>query len=196
MAVTAAREGQFFIIGALLIAAVIVGIVLLESSGLQPPATQTPRQLFDRALHEFPTATNTITAEEDTVGGMERRMTSYLAFQHYLFASHGLQARSHTVIGLPQDTDITFLLFNHRRVRMNNVSLRVNGTEQTLGTLPSGETAQFSFTGVPVALDVRLSFTADRAFNQSYSTSRFRRSALYTLHLVGTQQTWQDTRVY
>lgn len=190
------RRGQFFIIGVLLIASIITGYIVLDVGGIDTPQTQAPRQLFDRAMNEFPATVNQVTAADSSPESMQRRATSFLDFQQYTFASHGITTRSHAFIGVPTENDITFLLANFHGDAMNDVRVTVDGTTQTRSTILHGETAAFTFTGVPKQMEVRAAFDVGRSFNQSYTASRARRSALYHLRLIGEDQSWQGTRIY
>lgn len=194
--VLTAKKGQFFIIGTLLIASIITGYVVLDIGSFQAPQTQTPRHLFDRSMQEFPAAVNHLSGESVSPTHAQRRITSYLAFQQYTFASHGLSSRSHAITAVPQDENITILISNFHNRELNDIRVTVDGTTQTRNTLPHGETAPFTFSSTPRSMDVRTSFRADRLYNQSFSTSRDRRSALYHLRVEGREQAWQDTRTY
>lgn len=196
MAVNGIRKGQFFIIGALLIAALIAGFVLLDIGGLDAPTTQTPKHLFDRSMNEFPVAVNTITADGEPVENMERRIISYLEYQQYLLNSHALQTQSHALISIPENGNVTFVFANFHGTDADDIALTVDGSKQTIDQVPDGQVATFSFDNLPSGFDVRLAFTVEKTFNTTFTTSRHRRSALYRLTVEGESQTWQDTRVY
>lgn len=190
------RRGQFFVIGALLIASLITGYVVLDVGGIQPPQTQTPRQLFDRATTEFPEAINHITGTDPSAEAMQRRLTSYLAFQQDRFAAHGLQTQAHALIGVPAGVNFTVAFANFRGQNATNVQITVDGTTKTVGTVVDGSTALATFADVPDSTSIHVSFQTGQAVTQQYRASTNRRSALLYLRVQGQDQTWVDTRTY
>ncbi len=194
--VLTARRGQFFIIGTLLIAALITGYVILDVGGLTPPQTQTPQQLFDHALNEFPAAVNYMSGEDPSTALLQQRLTEHLAFQQYLFAAHGTTAQIHALVTIPDGDNVTLVLANFHGQDATDVRVTVDGTTETVATLPDETIQRFTFTDVPRSLDVRAAFEVGRSFNQSLRTSRDRQGALFHLRVQGQNQVWSDTRRY
>jgi hypothetical protein len=191
-----ARRGQFFVIGALLIAALITGYVVLDVGGIQTPQTQTPRQLFDRTMTEFPAAVNHITAAGPLAEAMQRRLTSYLAFQDNRFAGKGLTAQMHAAVGVPSDDNVTVVVANFRGRNATGVNVTVDGTTQTAGTVTDGSSARLTFTGVSSSAEGRIVLQGGETFNQSFPVSTGRQTALLHLKIAGESQNWVDTRTY
>lgn len=197
MAVTR-RSGQFFIIGALLIASMIAAVAMTGSSGVFGPDTDTPRQLFDQALDEFPRAVNTITAENTSTQHMQRELATYLGFQQRAFAEHGLQSRTHALVIIPRDGGTVDVVFaNFRQAPADDVAVTVNGVERSLGTVAAQETRTATVPGVAGdRFPVQLQFTADRRINRTMIGYTTRRAGLYGGTVRGERQTWRNHRTY
>lgn len=192
------RRGQFFVIGALLLVALLAGLVLFDVGGLFAPQTEEPKQLFDRSLDEFPRMINTVTAEDASADLMERRLASYMAFQEETFAAHGLQSTAHALVGVPHPVqdDVAFVLTNTRGDALEDVTVTVDGETQRSDQVEDGGTAQFAFNDLPSVFDVQLTFTGEHTFNETYTAHRDQYTALYHLRIDGEQQRWQTTRTY
>jgi uncharacterized membrane-anchored protein YhcB (DUF1043 family) len=190
------RHGQFFIIGALLIAALITGYVVLDVGSLQTPQTQTPRQLFDHTLSEFPAAINQITAADRGAELLQQRLTAYLAFQRHLSASHGTSTQMHALATVPEADNVTVVVANFHGQDAADIRVTVDGTTETTSTLADASAQLFTFDNVPRSMDVRLAFNAGQSFNQSFQASSNRRTALFHVRTQGQNQVWTDTRIY
>jgi len=195
MAVTR-RTGQFFLIGVLIIITMIVGTVLFDMASVTAPETQTPRQLFDRAMAEFPAMVNTVIAEQATANHLQQRLASYLSFQQYLFTSHGMTSRSHALVSIPDGDNATVAVANFRQQQMDGTTLVVGGTSTDLGTVAPGHVELVTVTDVSDRMPVTFWFTTDATVNQSTTMSNDRVDALYTLRVIAESQIWQDTRTY
>lgn len=192
----AVRQGQYFVIGALLIATFITGIVLVDFGSVHTPATQTPKQLFDRGMDEFPRAVNLALMENASDVHLQQRLTTYLLFQQDTLQVHGLSSDAHTVLTTPDDGDVSVLVGNMRQAAMDNVTVVLDGETQQVDTIPSGETRLLTFTGVSDTFDVEASFTADKEFSHVFTAHRGQTGGVYHLRVSGEHQTWQNTAVY
>ncbi|MFB6265932.1 MAG: hypothetical protein ABEI07_02500, partial [Candidatus Nanohaloarchaea archaeon] len=118
------RRGQLFLIGAILFAILITGIVLLNQGALFVfTGPDTPKEVFDRAVEEYPVALNTVIRSSSAPGDVKRRIATYLGFQIYAARGHAIEARQHTVVLLPNSTGLTGIVGNFRGTTLENVSL-------------------------------------------------------------------------
>lgn len=196
MAVTT-RRGQLFVVGAILFGAIIIGTILLtQGGGVKPAGPEAPRFFFQWGLDEYPQAVNLAVAENRSARHIRHRTMSFLAFQEYVIERHGTTATAHTLLLVPNGTDVTAVVGNVRGTAMDDVRVTVDGTEKTITTLPDGESRRLAFTGTPDTFNASIAFTAESAFDHDISASRHRVTALYTLTVETADQTWTDTRVY
>lgn len=191
------RSGQFFLIGALILASMLAGFILFQQGGdVIAPAIQPAKGLFDKAFDEFPVVVNTAVATNRSIDSVERHLQSYMAFQSRTYDTHALQNRHHALVGIPNGTGVTVVLANFRGTAMSDVAVTVAGTTRTIGTLPAGETAQAGFTGAPQRFSVTLAFEADISVERTFRASRDNLFALYSLRLTGERQRWERTQRY
>ncbi len=196
MAVT--RTGQFFLLGALLLATILGGtIVLTQDNGVTSPATGRVKAIFDQATAEFPRAVNIGVDDTATPHRLERTLTAYMEAQSRSFARHGLQDRAHALLVVPRnDSAVTVLITNVRGRPLQSVHLTVDGDTTALGTLADGRTAVHTAFTTTRPVPVSAAFRADRRFTHNLTAPGTRTTALYRLSLAGESQTWENTLVY
>ncbi len=191
------RSGQLFIFGAILFGALIVGTILLtQSGGLQPPGPESPKTFFDWGMDEYPRTVNLAVAENSSARHLRHRATSFLGFQRDVMNRHGATMQAHTLVLVPNSTGATAVVGNFRGTDMDNVRVRVDGTQKRIGTVDDGETRLLGFTGLPETFNASLTFVADSGFDHDFRASRHRVTALYNLKVESAEQTWTGTEIY
>lgn len=190
------RNGQFFLIGGLLIAGLIAGVALASTADLHTPPTYTPRQLFEQSQAEFPTATNIALQENRSERHLQQRLTSYLAFQNHLFQTHGLDAAAHATVSASNRTNTTVLVANFRNRKIRDVEIHLDGVTRTEIAMNDSRVQRFVFPKVSSTTTGWIAFDADTDVNQSLPVSPYSTEALYHLRLQGEDQTWVDTKTY
>ncbi|MDY6769458.1 MAG: hypothetical protein SVU88_00630 [Candidatus Nanohaloarchaea archaeon] len=195
MAVT--RAGQFFLVGTLLFAAMITGIVVLnQGSSITFTGSPVAKTAFERGMDEAPRAVNSALQENATAREVRRRVASYLGFHSYAVGTHGVTAREHVVIALPNSTGVTAIVGNARGAEMTGAAISLDGTERSLSSIADGETRTVPFPGAAGKFRVTFNASADRTINNSFTASRDGAAALYSLRVAGEDQVWTETRVY
>lgn len=193
----AVRKGQLFILGSLLIATLIMGIVFLQQGGgISVPESAAPQELLERSMDEFPVAINVALAENDTTANVQRRMQAYLGFQTEILRRHATSSRTHAAISVPNATGTRVLLFNFRRTAMRDINVTIAGTSKQPADLPSGETTVVRFGTVPETFTLDVDFVAGEPFSYAVAASRDKVSALYAARVTGESQVWEDARTY
>lgn len=191
------RRGQMFLIGTLLFAALITGIVLINQGGsIGFTGSETPKALFDRGMDEYPRALNTVTEVDASPGEVKRRIASYLGFHSYTVRSHGVDSREHAIIAIPNSTGFTAIVGNFRGVEMGDAWMKVDGTGKSLGNVDAGETRLVGFPSTTGDVRVMFNASADRLINNSFTASGDSITSLYTLRVEGENQIWTDTETY
>lgn len=191
------RAGQIFLIGTILFAGLIAGIVLLDQGGSTTfTGADTAKTIFDRGVDEYPRALNTVLEMDAGADAVKRRTATYLGFHAYTARSRGVDSMEHTVISLPNVSGTTAVIGNFRGTEMENAWIKVDGTSKDLGNLSAGETVKEGFPDASGTFQVMFNATADRTINDSFRASLDSVAALYALRIEGDDQVWTDTRVY
>lgn len=193
----AVRKGQLFILGSLLIATLIMGIVFLQQGGgISVPESAAPQELLERSMDEFPSAVNVALAENDTPENVQRRMHSYMAFQTEILRRHATSSRTHAMISVPNATGTAVLIFNFRRTTMRDINVTIGGVSKQPADLSPGETTIVGFGTAPGSFTLDAEFVAGEPFDYAVTASRDKVAALYAAQVRGESQAWEDARTY
>lgn len=193
----AGRRGQFFLIGALIVASLLTAIVLFEESGdIVTPNIEPTRSLYDQAVQEFPRAANIGVSENASGTMVQRRVQSYLGFQSTAFDGHALDDEVYGYVGIPRRDGVDMVVINMLPRSMDDVTVTLDGTTKTIDTVPGGTVERLRFDAVADRFDVRFAFSADQAYEHTRRVSRDAAFGLYRISVSGEQQRWRTVETY
>ncbi|MDY6776733.1 MAG: hypothetical protein SVQ76_01345 [Candidatus Nanohaloarchaea archaeon] len=191
------REGQLFILGMLLFAGMISGIVLLNlPGGLGFDRAEAAKNLFERGLDEYPVMLNTVHSSNSSPEYMQQRITPYLDFQSYTFRTHGLDSSVHAVTLVPEEDNVTLLFSNFHGREVKDLNVSVAGENRFRASVNDSRTVLESFTSLPKRFNVSVKFDAGKSFDHDFVSSTARMKSLLFLKVETENQVWQKVKIY
>ncbi len=186
------RTGQYFIIGTILIAGLLIGILSISNSiSTSFTSDDITRSLFENTLDEFPKAVSASVQEEATSSNIEKDIRGYTDFQQYMALQYGIDLQMHFLIGLPTDDSYNITIGNYRGETMEDVWLRIDDTAVKIGTLGTQNVSTYSFPTQDRTMEIEINSTD---LDTTFTTSRKVLSYLNTE--AGTGDTvWRETRI-
>ncbi|MDY6771463.1 MAG: hypothetical protein SV186_05945 [Candidatus Nanohaloarchaea archaeon] len=186
------RDGQFFIIGTIVIAGLIMGIVSI-STGVSTSFTtdSITKAIFDDSVNEFPRAVSRIAHTADTSEGVERDIRRYIDFQKYIALQHGVTLKTNFLIGLPIPNGYNVTFGNFMDGTMQDVSITLDNTTRDLGDVPAGNITTLSFAPDSEVFQVRLAYRNDTS--TFYTSTKI--TSYISLRARSGSTVWRETRV-
>lgn len=164
------RNGQYFIIGTILIAGILMGILGITNSVTTTfTSDDITRSLFENSLDEFPQAVAGAAREEHTSENIEQEMRRYTDFQQYVALQYGINLQTHFAIGLPTEDGYNITFGNFRDETLENVWIRVDDTAYNIGSVNVTEIDTYRFPTQERTMDMTINATG---FGETFTTSR------------------------
>lgn len=163
----AVRDGQYFIIGMMLLAGLLLTVLVAGTQVQQSNTNELSQSLFDNTLEEFPEAVRQTVDEETTSLTVEQKIRQYIEFQQYSIQQYNMDPEAHVLVGLPTDDGYNLTFGNYRDETIDGAWLHIDGTSRPLGTVDPGtiETRQFPSTNRTI--DIRYNSTEHNLTLQS-----------------------------
>lgn len=139
------RKGQFFMIGLVLLATIIFGVVGLRGSAfISGDTTSNIRNYFKQGIDEFPHAVEQGLKDDYSAENLETSADSYMDFMRYTNSQRGLSAKYVFVTGLEEGDEFNLVVGNYWQTELDlNVSL--DGEKEILPNFEPGTTEILRF---------------------------------------------------
>src|SRR3989344_3448628 len=125
---TKQKKGQWLITGAIVIIAMLSGIVLSSNTitpGLYSKEIET--YIFDNIANEFDNALDIIIAANSNSSNIEENMTKYFDFVDTHAIARTITIQEYALIGLPVPSGINITVVNFYGVLLKDFNLTING---------------------------------------------------------------------
>lgn len=186
------RKGQYFIIGTILIAGLLLGILSVSNTITTSFASDDiTRSLFENSLDEFPRAVEGAARDEATSENIEQEMRSYIGFQQHIGLQYGIDLQTQFLIGLPTDSGINVTFGNFRNTAINDTWIRVGGNAVNPDDVDPGTITTYRFPVEDRTMEVEFNTTG---IDRTFRTSR-RVFSLVNVEAGADDTVWRETRI-
>jgi len=186
------RDGQFFIIGIVIITGLILGAAALRGgTKLTSTADSGVQNTFDRHLDELPRTAGIALEDKRTSASVERALTSHLEYQQFVEAQRGLESQTYFLVGIPLDDHVNITVGNYWSSDVSNLWITVDGESTNLGSVAEEEIVTERFETDAKSFQVEINFSGQE---QSFSASR-KAFSLFKYRLEAEGNVWQDVTI-
>lgn len=155
-----AKKGQWFLVSAIIIIAMI-STVVLSSTQVKIGANSDPWQKysFENLKAESSNAINSMMLENATSKNIEDGSKDYLDFLHSFGDSHGMDVSAYFIVGLPTGSGMNVSVINFAHSDLRDINITLDSTTKIISLLPEKSSETISFTSVPDRFNVNYTLT-------------------------------------
>ena len=161
------KKGQWLITGAIVIIAMLSGIVLSSNTitpGLYSKEIET--YIFDNIANEFDNALDIIIAANSNSSNIEENMTKYFDFVDTHAIARTITIQEYALIGLPVPSGINITVVNFYGVLLKDLNLTINGVSIAPVAIYNKDFKTFNF--IDSSSKYSIKYTANVTDAQTY----------------------------
>lgn len=127
------RKGQFFMVGSLLVAGIIFGVVGLRGSAfITGDSEANTRSFFVRGVEEFSRAVDNSLKEQDDVDNVRKDVASYMDLIGRSNTRRGVPGRYMFIVGVKDSDGYDVVFGNYMESEVGEVNITLDGESNVL----------------------------------------------------------------
>lgn len=135
----ASRKAQFFMIGTIVVAGLISGLLIYNMPVNQDSSFDNNRFLVERNAEEFPKAVSIILEESRDADRVEANLKSYMEHSRFVEREHAMESEGFLLVGVPREDGYNVTFGNFMGRDLTNVELSAGGDSGTLSSVNDRE---------------------------------------------------------
>ncbi len=199
-----ARKAQWFIVGGLLIATMILTVALSRNqvqigTGIEP----WQKHIFDNVKKDSISAVNSIVLENASSKNIESRLKDYSNFLRNYGDMRAINISAYFLVGLPAGNGINVTIVNFERNTMRPANVTIGGATQSIPEILDRGASTIYFNSVPDYFTVNYTLTeinktGEKSIeNGTFTTTKKIFSAIkIRISTKDNSQIWQKTEIY
>lgn len=184
------KQGQFFMVGTIVLAGLIFGVVSITSSSADTSIDLTPQKFFENVQNEFPKVIGHAIERNNDIDTIEQEARVFMRYVTFTEQQRGLDSTHYLMVGLPTDDGYNVTLGNFNETTMTDVTISVGNESETINTLEQASFTQVSLSPGSDHFTVMLNASLDHSFETGRNAFALLHSRSETRDAV-----WQDTKI-
>lgn len=184
------KQGQFFMIGTIILAGLIFGVVSITTSSTDTNIDLTPQTFFENVQNEFPKVIGHAIERNNDIDTIEREAHIFMRYVTFTEQQRGLDSTHYLMVGLPTANGYNVTVGNFNETTMNNVRLSVGDESTTINTIEPDSFREVSLSPGSDHFTVTLNASLDHSFETGRNAFALLQSRSETQDAV-----WQDTKI-
>ncbi|MCJ7429141.1 MAG: hypothetical protein MUP66_02000 [Candidatus Nanohaloarchaeota archaeon QJJ-5] len=186
----AMRQGQFIMLGAVLLAGMIFGVVSIASTNTDTSIDTSPQRFLENIQTEYPRiVTNAIDRSYD-LDTIERETQIFMRYTTFAERQRGLRSDHYTMVGLKTDDGYAISVGNFYDSSLEDITVEIGEETQQVPTLEPNSFYQFSVTPTTNSVTVTLEAEQNHTFRSDGNTFSLIHSYTETQDAV-----WRNTQI-